>query len=97
MKRFKNLELTAGAILAGLAGSSLASANHSTTAHASTTVVSNESSKTDTKQNDGSKTLSITTAKAEAKSQIDNVSNSDKNHEEALKVRNDVIQRNKDA
>lgn len=97
MKHFKNLELTAGAILAGLAGSSLASANHSTTAHASTTVVSNESSKTDTKQNDGSKTLSITTAKAEAKSQIDNVSNSDKNHEEALKVRNDVIQRNKDA
>lgn len=97
MKHFKNFELTAGAILAGLAGSSLASANHSTTAHASTTVVSNESSKTDTKQNDGSKTLSITTAKAEAKSQIDNVSNSDKNHEEALKVRNDVIQRNKDA
>ena len=66
MKHFKNLELTAGAILAGLAGSSLASANHSTTAHASTTVVSNESSKTDTKQNDGSKTLNITTAKAEA-------------------------------
>lgn len=65
MKHFKNLELTAGAILAGLAGSSLASANHSTTAHA-TTVVSNESSKTDTKQNDGSKTLNITTAKAEA-------------------------------
>lgn len=96
MKHFKNLELTAGAILASLAGSSLASANHLTTAHA-TTVVSNESSKTDTKQNDGSKTLSITTAKAEAKSQIDNVSNSDKNHEEALKVRNDVIQRNKDA
>ena len=65
MKHFKNLELTAGAILASLAGSSLASANHSTTAHA-TTVVSNESSKTDTKQNDGSKTLNITTAKAEA-------------------------------
>lgn len=65
MKHFKNLELTAGAILAGLAGSSVASANHSATAHA-TTVVSNESSKTDTKQNDGSKTLSITTAKAEA-------------------------------
>ena len=65
MKHFKNLELTAGAILASLAGSSLASANHSTTAHA-TTVVSNESSKIDTKQNDGSKTLSITTAKAEA-------------------------------
>lgn len=65
MKHFKNFELTAGAILASLAGSSLASANHSTTAHAST-VVSNESSKTDTKQNDGSKTLNITTAKAEA-------------------------------
>lgn len=65
MKHFKNLELTAGAILASLAGSSLASANHSTTAHA-TTVVSNESSKTDTKQNDGSKTLNIITAKAEA-------------------------------
>ena len=65
MKHFKNLELTAGAILASLAGSSLVSANHSTTAHA-TTVVSNESSKTDTKQNDGSKTLNITTAKAEA-------------------------------
>lgn len=65
MKHLKNFELTAGAILAGLAGSNVATANHSATAHA-TTVVSKDSSKTDTKQNDGSKTLNITTAKAEA-------------------------------
>ena len=98
MKHFKNLELTAGAILASLAGSSVVSANHSATAHASTVVSKdNAESKDKVTQQDSSKTLSFTTAKAEVSAKNDNVSNSDKNHEEALKVRNDVIQRNKDA
>ena len=70
MKHFKNLELTAGAILASLAGSSLASANHSATAHASTTVVSKDNTNAEDKsqatKKDESKTLSFSTASAEA-------------------------------
>lgn len=70
MKHFKNLELTAGAILASLAGSSLASANHSATAHASTTVVSKDNTNAEDKSQatnkDESKTLSFSTASAEA-------------------------------
>lgn len=73
MKHFKNLELTAGAILAGLAGSSVASANHSATAHASTVVSKdNAESKDKVTQQDSSKTLSFTTAKAEVSAKNEN-------------------------
>ena len=77
MKHFKNLELTAGAILAGLAGSSVASANHSATAHASTTVVSKDNTNAEDKSQatnkDESKTLSFSTASAEANAKNENV------------------------
>lgn len=73
MKHFKNLELTAGAILAGLAGSSVVSANHSATAHASTVVSKdNAESKDKVTQQDSSKTLSFTTAKADVNAKNEN-------------------------
>lgn len=76
MKHFKNLELTAGAILAGLAGSSVVSANHSAKAHASTTVISKDNTNAEDKSQatnkDESKTLSFSTASAEANAKNEN-------------------------
>ena len=75
MKHLKNFELTAGAILAGLTGSSVAFASHSATAHASTVVTkdnTNVNDKNKTTEQDSTKTLSFTTAKAVSSSQSKN-------------------------
>lgn len=64
-KCYKNAKLTAGMLLAGLAGTVSVSAGHSVVAHAST-VVANKSANTSGTQKNNQKTLSFTTAKAES-------------------------------
>ena len=74
-KNYKNVKLTAGMVLAGLAGTASVSATHSAVAHASTVVASDQSKTNNTQageQKDSQKTLTFTTANAENSSKSKN-------------------------
>ena len=75
LRNYKNVKLTAGMVLAGLASTASVSATHSAVAHASTVVASDQSKTNNTQageQKDSQKTLTFTTANAENNSKSKN-------------------------